>query len=374
MPSPEVLDFAKLLAPINGDKPGGADLRADSSPASPYYAIKDARNTARTAERQRAMGEDNGAPPPDWRPVLQHATKALAEKAKDLEVTAYLIEALVRLHGFAGLRDGFRLARELSEKYWDQLYPMPDEEGILTRVAPLTGLNGDDAEGTLLAPITRVPLTENTSVGRLDFTHYQGAVALGGVTDAKVREKKIAQGAVAMDVLQKAVAESSSAFFNLLLQDLTQSIDEFTKLGAVLDQKCGPNAPPSSAIRTALVTYSDTLKDLARNKLISPTKDAPGGPAAGAEAGDAAPSGKQAGGPLRTREDAFRTLLEVADFFRRTEPHTPISYALEQAVRWGQMSLPELLSELIPDEAPRKNLFKQVGIRPEPSKSDSSKK
>jgi hypothetical protein len=27
------------------------------------------------------------------------------------------------------------------------------------------------------------------------------------------------------------------------------------------------------------------------------------------------------------------------------------------------MSLPELLSELIPEEAPRKNVFKQVGIK-----------
>jgi predicted component of type VI protein secretion system len=77
----------------------------------------------------------------------------------------------------------------------------------------------------------------------------------------------------------------------------------------------------------------------------------------------------------RTREDAFRDLLEIADFFRRTEPHTVVSYALEQIVRWGRMSLPELLAELIPEEPSRKNLFKQVGIKsPEPpGKGDSAK-
>ena len=30
-------------------------------------------------------------------------------------------------------------------------------------------------------------------------------------------------------------------------------------------------------------------------------------------------------------------------------------------MHWGKLSLPDLLSELIPDEAPRKNVFKQVG-------------
>src|SRR5438105_1121576 len=167
MPSPEVLDFAKLLAPIPGDKPVGIDLRADPSPTSPYYAIKDARSAARAIERQIIGGEDANSPRPDWRPVVQHGNKVLAEKSKDLEVTAYMIEALVRLNGFGGLRDGFRLARELCERFWDGLYPMPDEEGLETRVAALTGLNGEGGDGTLLAPINRVPLADSPNLGRL---------------------------------------------------------------------------------------------------------------------------------------------------------------------------------------------------------------
>jgi type VI secretion system protein ImpA len=59
----------------------------------------------------------------------------------------------------------------------------------------------------------------------------------------------------------------------------------------------------------------------------------------------------------------------VADFFRRSEPHSVLSYALDQVVRWGKMTLPELLTELLPDEAPRKNLFRLAGIKPpEPEK------
>src|SRR3954452_10103649 len=207
MPSPEVIDFAKLLAPVPGGKPTGADLRADASPNSPYYVTKDARSAARAAERQIVTGDDAAeAPSPDWRPVYQNATKVLVEKSKDLELTAYLIEALTRLHGFAGLRDGFRLARELVEKYWDGLYPLPDEEGMETRVAPLAGLNGDSAEGTLIAPIARVPLMQGETP--FAYHHYQQAAAVAQVADDDVRQRRLEQGAASMELLDRAAGET----------------------------------------------------------------------------------------------------------------------------------------------------------------------
>jgi type VI secretion system protein ImpA len=366
MASPNVLDLDRLLAPIAGEKPMGIDLRTDATPGAAYYTIKDARTAARNAERQLLM--DPEGPPADWRPVLSNGVKALAEKSKDLEITAYLIEALARLHGFAGLRDGFRLAGGLVERFWDGLYPSPDEEGVATRVAPLTGLNGDNAEGTLLNPIARVPITEATSVGRLACTNYQEALNFNKITDPKVREKRLAAGAMTLDKFQKALAETPPPFFRTLVEDLTQCQEEFAKLTAILGTKAGEHAPPTTSIRDALTSCLDVIKNVARDKLGStapkeaaPAKD--GAPGATPTAGAAAPPGEVLD-VIRDREDAFRALLKVADFFRRTEPHAVLSYSLEQIVRWGRLSLPELLAELIPDEAPRKNLFKQVGIKP----------
>ncbi|MBM3982447.1 MAG: hypothetical protein FJ304_19695 [Planctomycetes bacterium] len=165
MPSPDVLDFEKLLAPVAGENPAGGDLRAGSGVASLYYAVKDGRNAARAAERRIEGGQDET--PPDWKPVVASATKALTE-SKDLELTAYLIEALCRVHGFAGLGDGFKLARGLAEAFWDGIHPRPDEDGLATTLGPLSGLNGDDAEGTLIAPINRVGITDSASHGRLN--------------------------------------------------------------------------------------------------------------------------------------------------------------------------------------------------------------
>jgi type VI secretion system protein ImpA len=366
MPSAEVLDFARLLEPIPGDSPTGADLRADPSPGSAYYAVKDGRNQARAAERQIMLDGEETASPPDWKPVIRHAIEALADKSKDLEITAYLIEALVRQHGFAGLRDGFRLARELAERYWDGLYPTPDDEGLTTRVAPLTGLNGDDAEGTLINPIARVPLTEGSSHGPYAYYHYQQAGALSQVADEEARNKRLQAGAASMDMLEKAVAETPAAFFVNLVEDLSACQEEFERLRTLLDDKCNGQGPPASNIRAALTACLDTVKALARDKLavaVPPPEAPAGGDGRAAEPPADGQAAGPLGGPLRSRDEAFRTLLQVAEYFRKYEPHSPVSYALEQAVRWGQMSLPELLSELIPDEGPRQHLFKQVGIR-----------
>jgi type VI secretion system protein ImpA len=368
MPSPEVLDFASLLAPIAEGQPTGADLRADASPSSPYYAVKDARSSARAAERQ-ALGEEDGQVTlVDWRPVLQRGTGVLSGQSKDLEVAAYVVEALVRQHGFPGLRDGFRLVRELVEQFWDTLYPLPDEDGVETRVAPLTGLNGDDSEGTLIAPINNILLTQGVNFGPFAFHHYQQAVAVSQIVDEEARQRRIAAGAVPLENIQRAVGETPAEFFRGLVEDLTACQEEFTRLCTVLDEKCGHSSPPSSNIRSALAGCLEAVNTLARDKLAAAAAAEEAPPEAGQAASEGTVVSAATAGPavgvLRTREDAFEMLLKVADYFRRTEPHTPVSYALEQAVRWGRMGLPELLTELIPDETARQQLFKQVGIKP----------
>src|SRR5690554_951063 len=139
MASDPIIDIDALSQPIAGDTPAGSDIREEVSPSSLYYQLRDARPAARPAERAPALDDDGGALLPEWRLVLDLAPKVLRDTAKDLEVAAWYIEALVRAHGFVGLRDGFALAQQLVKQFWDGLYPLPDEDGIETRVAPFAG-------------------------------------------------------------------------------------------------------------------------------------------------------------------------------------------------------------------------------------------
>src|SRR5262249_46813980 len=218
MASPEVLNFSGLLASIPGDKPTGIDLRADTTPGSDYYAIRDARKTASDIERRFDKGEDTDAegkkiPPPDWRPVLERATKVLSEKTKDLEVVAYLTEALVRLRGFAGLRGGYRLSRGLVEQFWEGLYPTATNGEVQDRFSHILYLNGIEGPGTLIVPVRKIPMTAATSIGVFDLTHLQQARSLAQIKDAKSRQKRIDDGAITLETIQKAVAETPAKFY-----------------------------------------------------------------------------------------------------------------------------------------------------------------
>lgn len=361
MASPEILDFETLLRPISDASPAGVAIKDDPTGSALYYQVKDARGAARTAERQldqfslldeeqRDFGE---APPqPDWRIVLKLATEVLTEHSKDLWVTAWVIEALCRLHGFAGLRDGFRLTRELVDRFWDGIQPAPDDEGYATTVAQLTGLNGDDAEGALISPIERIPLTSDGSYGALTSSNYKDAAE--------------GRGDVTLEIFDKAVNETTTEFFQNLVDDIRQAQQEFTALTAMLDEKCGvdpgghPAAPPSSQISSALRDSLDRVRSIARGRLDPGEEDE--AQQQSGELVEVRGGGVPARNKSMTREDAFRLLLQVAEYFRTNEPHSPVSYSLEQAVRWGRMSLPELLGELIHDGSTREDLFRRVGI------------
>jgi type VI secretion system protein ImpA len=379
MPSPDVLDFAKLLAPIPGEKPAGEDLRANAGPNSLYYQVKDGRNSARAAERRMEGGAEDPTPP-DWKSVVASATKALTESTKDLELAAYLIEALCRTQGFAGLRDGFKAARGLVEQFWDGIYPTPDEEGVPTRVAPLSGLNGDDAEGTLIAPINRIPLTDSANQGKLTYANYLQAVATDNILDPKAKDAKIAAGAMHMELIQKAVADTPAPYYRTLHDDLTAAIAEFAALGKALDTKAGPAAPPTSAIRAALENVLAAVNDVAKAKLaVTMTKPAEEKKEGTGEPGSNGKPKEEEGGErlpvIHDREDALNAILQLSEYFRKIEPHSPVPFALEQAVRWARMTLPDLMAELIPEDGPRKALFKQIGIRAgEPVAKDEKKK
>jgi type VI secretion system protein ImpA len=369
MASPDIIDLTTLLSPISDESPTGNDIRLDSSPSSKYQLIKSARTAARAAERQSIHDGDNGEADEHWRKIISLAPDILANQSKDLEIATWFTEALIRRHGFQGLRDAFKLIHGLLENFWDNLYPMPDEEdGMKNRTSPLSGLNGEGAEGVLIPTIRKVPLTEGHYPGPYSFWQYQQAVeAQRGVSD-DVRASKIEKLGFSLDDIEKAVGESSDEFFINQLDDVTVAISFYRKTGELLDQLCGPeDAPSTRNIVDVLEECRSAITHIGKNKLPLPQEDTPAEAESGigeASTGGAAPA-QQIAGAINSREAAFKQLLEISKFFRKTEPHSPVSYVLEKAVKWGNMPLNELIAELIPDSSSRERYSELTGVKNE---------
>ncbi|TWT63904.1 type VI secretion system protein TssA [Rubinisphaera italica] len=366
MSTEPILDLELLSRPISEELPAGVDLRDDTSPNSIYYRIKDARSQARAAERQIEMGDNDAVA--DWRPILQTVPEVLAQSSKDFEMTAYLLESLVRIHGFAGMRDGCRLIEAYVKEFGDVIYPLPDEDGLETRLAPLVGLNGEDATGTLIMPLKNVPITGETGEGAYGLAQYTQAMELEKV-DPGARDRRISQGAISLDTFNMALSATPAEEFGEIHDDLQEAITAFKEMTATLDEKYGRDSPPSSSIRQTLEEILETLEKVARDKLatLSTEEDLEEtSEEVAAEAGGTTPKAAASVNSvdgIRSREDAFRILLQVAEYFRKAEPHTPISYGIQQVVRWGRLPLPELMKELIPDESSIHQMFRLVGIR-----------
>ncbi len=356
------IDLSRLLKPISEETPTGADIRLDPSPSSAYQTIKTVRNEARAAERKNRIDGDNSEADESWRKILDLAPPILEDTSKDLEIAAWYTEALVRRYGFNGLRVGFELIKGLVEQYWDGLYPSPDEEdGIEARTAPLAGLNGEGSEGVLIAPIRSAEITE---VEAFSLWQYQQALDIQRLPDENARQEKSSRLGFDLEDIEKAVTESSQDYFIELRDDLKAAIETYRAIGQLLDQHCeAHNAPPTSNILNVLDECLSAVNHLGEDKFPVQEDNESHGSTEDGSNDTSHEGGAVKSGQISSRDAAFKQLREIATFFRKTEPHSPISYVLEKAVKWGHMPLEELIAELIPDDSSRGHYGTLTGVK-----------
>ena len=351
-----------LCLNISGDSVSGQDPRLDISPSSIYYSLKDIRNNARANERKALIDEESiSSVVSDWNPIIEQVPNALINDCKDLELTAWFIEALSRKYGFKGLAFGFELATKLIEIYWDELYPYPEDGDLSERIAPLAGLNGIDGPGSLITPIKSIPITDGNDA--YSTWQYEQACEIDRL-DSDKQQKKIANGAIALSDVEQSIKETDKLFFIALTSDVDSAINAFTQLSKVMDAAMQGDPQPTSYIRKSLESCSQAIKHLTKDILIEEPIVEPLNEEVQIE--EESPVIKSNLNELiETREQALKKLDEIAKFFRKTEPHSPMSYAIEQVVRWSELSLPELLQELIVDGDARNGFFKLSGIKTE---------
>jgi type VI secretion system protein ImpA len=362
----EGIDLETILAPISVETPAGADLRNDFSPTSVYFRLRDARAEARAAERAAdANPEADTGLADGWKLVRSLAVKALSELTKDLEIAAWLTESLVRSEGLAGLAAGAEIIGGLADRYWDQLYPMPDEDGISTRVAPVTGLNGEGGDGTLIQPLRKQKLFNGADGYPVMLFQYEQSAELATIADESRLQARLDAGVVPFDTMEQAARAASGAFV-VLRRNLEDALTAWNAMGETLDRLAGYDAPPTGRVRETLGQIADVVARYA------PADAAPAGEpeaeseeAAGETEAVAGRPGAVGSRKISTREDALKVLAELADYFRKNEPQSPLAYTIDDAVRRARLTWPQLIEELIEDGQMRASVLTSLGIRPQ---------
>jgi type VI secretion system protein ImpA len=336
-----------LLQPIPGANPAGENLRY----APVYDKIKEARREDDDAPQGEWTRERKVA---DWPLTIKLISETLAAKSKDLQLVAWLAEAMLIREGVVGLGEVLDLARGLIENFWDGLYPELEDGDAEFRATPLQWV-GDRLE----IPLRQTKLTKKG----LNWLQYKEARAIGteesADTDAKreARQRAIEEGKLTQEVFDTDFDGTPKQFYVELFAAYDGTLESLEALSTLCDEKFGGVAPSYSVLKTTLEEVRQTVKTL----LVKKREKEPDAPAADAaeaepEAGietaaepQAVASGAAAA-PARAkakagalslepvdRDDAIARVVVAAKFLRAQDLYTPAPYLMLRGLRWGEL-------------------------------------
>ena len=361
MASPSPIDVDAYLNPISEDSPSGEDLTFDIL----FDEIQEARREDDPFLPQGAWASEVKVA--DWRQVLKLSGDALIRRSKALLLACWMTEALGRLNGLAGLTAGFRVTERLLADFWETLFPLIEEDDPVERVSRLDWLDRNLPTTLELLPLAD-PGGRAFGLRQWRESRHLENLALRDPQAAREAEE---EGKVSDEAFMKAVTATPGEYYLTLAEDLGACREALAQLVAGMDEKLGRDAPNLGAVRQILEEIQSVVVRLAEAKGIKLTAPPPAeDQAAGAEAeaagvsAAAAAAGPVAGkGPISSRSDALERLREVAEYFRRAEPHSPVAYLVDRAVRWGDMPLDLWLGEVVHDPSTLAGLRDLLGVR-----------
>jgi type VI secretion system protein ImpA len=343
-----------LLNPIPGENPSGENLR--------YDRVSDQIKEARTEGEASILGDLASPKRADYKLVIKLAGEALATKSKDLQMAAWLAEALVHREGIGMVQPCLQLMLDLQEQFWETLYPEIEDGDPGMRAVPIEWAANRISEILHEAPITK---------DGLNFYEYQESRAVGYEADAEssdakreAREMAIADGKVTGEDFDSSFAATPKSFYVTLEEQFQSSMQTMETLQIFCEGKYGVDGPAFGRLRNALEEVGQVVTSLLNEKReLEPDEPEPedeeeeaeeeGEEAESqseeeteAEAGEewnaeAAPVARKKKSKALSaepvdRDDAMARVQACAKFLQNENPASPIPYMLQASLRFGE--------------------------------------
>ena len=340
------------MQPISEENPSGESVR--------YSGVYDEIAEARRADKDVPMGQwQHELKTADFRRVIELADYTLKAQTKDLQIAAWFSEALTKIHGFTGLRDSLKLLSGLQENFWETLFPEIDEGDMEGRANALAWMEEQAALAIKEQTITggqglsylqweeskNFDIPDN--IDTLDYHDQEKYKALKAQAETENR--------ITGSMWRSARAVTKRAFCEELYFVLDECWTEYQNLNRVIEEKFDfKQAPALNNLKQSL----DDIKSQVKRLLDEKRQEEPDPEEEIAEETVEGTNGEGgttamvavAKGAIQNRQDALKRLGEVAEYFRKNEPHSPVSYLIGRAVKWGNMPLENWLQDVIKDE------------------------
>ena len=373
-----MLEHQDLLKPISTESPTGIYLKSDRAV---YRNLRNIFNAAQSSFRRlietpdssedETLFEENQQ---NWQKLSDICWQTLLESSKDIEVYCWWLMSLAFQRDSIGkIASGLETLVPFIETFWPDVHPrIPDEklkssdaqeqarEISELQLRPFIQLLGEsDNSGLLYMPLQMLPL-----VGDIDHAAYFSANKSGKLAELKAQAQQSFSGVksevtatikalgLALESVEKldswigktctelGISAVTCRFLKGNLNDCLEAIKymvgnnyQVWPLDTVVQETASPEAAPAreeinqsgeiNSNQTATdVTHLSGQVETVRQVVISSEQ-------------------------INNRDQAFQELRKLAEYFNKAEPHSPVSFLLEKAIRWGYMSLPELMQELV---------------------------
>lgn len=358
---PPVIDIDAITQPISDESPSGENLR--------YSGLYDEISEARRADDALALGDwTSNLKTANYKQVIDLALPALTGRAKDLQIAAWLTESLIRQHGFPGLRDSMKMLTALQDTFWETIHPEIDEGDMEGRGNAIEWFDVQGAESIITTAIT---------AGRgLSLVNYEDSKMFDIPEDLSAFEPEEQQRYNALkDRAEKEHRTTTEQWRAARKQTRRQFCEEtnfaieecwaaYKDLNRSIEEHFDRNQSPGMTnLRKSLEEIHVIVKKMLEEKRLE--EPDPSDYEESGDAGSASSDGNPRGsgtGAVNDRREALQRLAEVAAYFQRAEPHSPVSYLVQRAVKWGNMPLESWLTDVIKDEGVLSQLRQTLGF------------
>ncbi|TVO53997.1 type VI secretion system protein TssA [Denitromonas halophila] len=363
-----MMDIDALMRPLAGaTEPCGQDMMFSAE----FDSIQEAR---RHDDPSLAQGEwITDVKEADWPRVVQICETLLARQTKDIRVAVWLTEAMCHTRGLDGLADGYILLSRMCGQWWELLHPLPEDGDMGQRVGSLDWLVNRSAR-----LIRELPLTQS-SKGRYSLQDLESARATASTMERNpgLADELARKAHLTMVQFEAARKDSPPQHFVSTLASVERARTAIASFKAAIDAALSDEAPAFGAVFDAFDDLDALCRRYAADAGVwsdnTPKADTPPAQEKKMPTQDAAPvAAARERGPVQTRDEAIRQLNDIAAFFKRTEPHSPVAYLAEKAARWGNMSLHEWLRAVVKDDAALSQMEDLLGVVPIPHETNDA--
>jgi type VI secretion system protein ImpA len=261
----------------------------------------------------------------------------LFKRTRDLAIAVKMCEALVKVEGFNGLRDGLGVLSGLLEQKWPQVHPQLDPSDNNDPTMRLNILTALTDSSQFLSRLRSVPITHSMA-GNFSMREISWANGKTPVPEGVEAPKK--------DIVEAAFKGTPQEQLKELLQANEQAIALVKSADAQLTTVLGPGQG---------VNFDPLLKVL-REIDMEVRQHVAGAQPVIAEDGNAGQqnqsvrgNGVSVPGTIQTPDDVRTAIDRICEYYDRFEPSSPLPLLLRRAQKLVGKGFLDIMRDVSPD-------------------------